>query len=224
MSSSYEHLYAGDLSRFAEQFKAGTWAGTTKAAKQWPKGVPGQTSIVASMTGTAFKRKGTSFLALFSSGIERHRKMLNRRGRHRVSTEPLARFALPAEHLSPTGQAYGWYQEVIHYVPLSGMHVAKQLARLAGEDCEVTIPWRSLTDAVGKADRLGRARAYTERGVEALIDGGWLTVETVGSKRGAKTTFSFQVGDHSEEARRTASSYSEDHDLLIAESLADEAS
>ncbi|ALU93881.1 hypothetical protein WQO_11260 [Streptomyces globisporus C-1027] len=222
MNSSYEHLYTGDLGRFAEQFKAGTWAGTAKAGKQWPKGIPGQTSIVAFMAGAPFKRKGTGFLALFSSGIERHRKMLNRRGRHRVSTEPLAKFALPAEHLPPTGQAYGWYQEVIHYVPLSAMHVAKQLARLAGDDCGVTIPWRSLADAVGKADRLNRTVAYVQRGVEALVDGGWLTVETVGSKRGAKTTFSFQVGDHSEEARRTASSYSEDHDLLIAESLADE--
>ncbi|MEU8853137.1 hypothetical protein AB0C48_00440 [Streptomyces sp. NPDC048556] len=219
----YENLYTGDLNRFANQFKAGTWAGTAKAEKTWPKGIPGQTSIVASMTGTPFKQKGTGFLASHEESIEQHRKLLRRRGRNRLSTEPLAKFALAAEHLSPIGQAYGWYQEVIHYVPLSGIHVAKQLARLAGEGCEVTTTWRSLAYAVGKADRLGRARAYTERGVEALIEGGWLTVETVGSKRGARTTFSLQIGDHSEEARRTATNTLEDRDLMTGEVLLDEA-
>lgn len=221
-ASNYEGLYVGDLSKFAEQFRAGTWAGTAKAAKEWPKGIPGQTSIVASMTSTPFKEKGTGFLARYADSIERHRRLLRKRGRNRLPTEPLAKFALAAEHLPPTGQAYGWYQEVIHYVSLSGIHVAKQLARLAGDDSQVTIPWRSLSYAVGRVDRLGRERAYTERGVQALVESGWLTYETIGSKRGAKTTFYLQVGDHGEEARKGARSIQEDHDLLTENDLLDE--
>ncbi|WP_405559112.1 hypothetical protein OHV08_34455 [Streptomyces canus] len=222
MSNNYEELYTGDLSRIAEQFTRGTWAGTAKAAEEWPKRIPGQVSIISAMTGTPFKSKGTGFLAQYADSIEEHRRLLRMRGRNRLPGEPLAKFALAAEHLPPTGQAYGWYQEVIHYVPLSGIHVAKQLAKLAGDDSRVTIPWRSLSYAVGRVDRLGRERAYTERGVQALVESGWLRVETVGSKRGAKTTFYLQVGDHSEEARRVARSIQEDHDLLTGEALLDE--
>jgi hypothetical protein len=69
------------------------------------------------------------------------------------------------------------------------------MARLCGDDSEVTIPWRSLSDAVGVRDRGGRAMAWTQRGVKALEDAGWLEVETVGSKRGAKTTFRLLAGD-----------------------------
>ncbi|MFB8211606.1 hypothetical protein [Streptomyces sp. NPDC056010] len=104
-------------------------------------------------------------------------------------------FALAAEHTPPTGQAASWYEEVIQYVPRTGRDVARQIARLAGEGCEVTIPWRSLADAVGKRNRAGNLISYTQRGVEVLVESGWLTTKTVGQKRGAKTTFSLEVGD-----------------------------
>lgn len=210
--SNYEDLYTGDLSRIAEQFTQGTWAGTAKAAKGWPKGIPGQTSTVALIgDGIPFKVKATGFLARYADRIREHGRLLAKRG------QPLA-----AENMPPTGQAYGWYQEVIHYVPLSGMLVAKQVARLCGDDSQVTIPWRSLADAVGRKDRLNRERAYTERGVQALVDAGWLTVETIGSKRGARTTFYLQVGDHSEEAKRTAPSSYLDYDVIAEEDTVEE--
>jgi len=218
MGYSYEDIYTGDLSRIAEQFTRGTWAGTAKAAKEWPKGIPGQTSVVALIAGgTPFKVKGTGFLSRHADSIKEHSRLLTKRGRFRLPTEPLAKFALAAEHLPPTGQAYGWYQEVIHYVPLSGMHVAKQIARLCGDESQVTIPYRSLSDAVGRKDRLGRDYAYMQRGVQALVESGWLSVETVGQKRGAETTFYLQVGDHSEQARRAAQGIQEDYDLLAGD-------
>ncbi|WP_328755042.1 hypothetical protein OHA28_30750 [Streptomyces sp. NBC_00269] len=203
MSYSYEDLYAGDLSRISEQFTQGTWNGTAAAKKDRPEGIPGQVSIVSVLSsGTPFKEKGAGFLSVYADSIDQRRRLLHRRGRNRLPSEPLAKFALAAEHLPPTGQAYGWYQEVIHYVPLSGIHVAKQIAKLCGDDSQVTIPYRSLSDAVGKTDRLGRDYAYMQRGVKALLESGWLTVETVGQKRGAKTTFYLQVGDTSEQAKR----------------------
>lgn len=124
------------------------------------------------------------FLEEYAGEIEAHRVKLRKRG------HPLAAEMMPA-----TGQAAQWYADVIQYVPRSGQAVAKQLARLSGEECEVTIPWRSLSDAVGVRDRMGREIAYTQRGVQVLMESGWLTVNTTGSKRGAKTTFSLQVGD-----------------------------
>ncbi|NUV61943.1 hypothetical protein [Streptomyces sp. CAI-85] len=185
MSSNYEELYTGDLSKIAEQFTLGTWEGTAKAAKEWPKGIPGQASIVALMTnGTPFKAKGTGFLTRYADRIKEHSRLLAKRG------QPLA-----AENMPPVGQAYLWYQDVVQCVPLSGMLVAKQIARLAGDDSQVTIPWRSLADAVGRKNRAGNLRSYTERGVQALVESGWLRVETIGEKRGAKTTFYLQVGD-----------------------------
>ncbi|MBM9621528.1 hypothetical protein [Streptomyces zhihengii] len=181
---SYEDLYDGDLSRFANQFKAGGWAGTDKAKKEWPKGIPGQASIITTvMAGSPLKEKGTGFLARYSGEIKERVRLLSKRG------QPLA-----SENMPPAGQAYLWYQDVIQCVPLSGMLVAKQLARLAGEDSLVTIPWRSLADAVGRKNRVGNLRSYTERGVKTLVDSGWLTVTTVGSKRGARTTFYLQPG------------------------------
>ncbi|MEU9331397.1 hypothetical protein AB0D91_48265 [Streptomyces canus] len=217
---SYEELYTGDLSKIAKQFTQGTWAGTATASKERPKGIPGQASVVTLISsGTPFKAKGTGFLAQYAEGINEHGELLTKRGRHRLPTEPLAKFALAAEHLPPTGQAYGWYQEVLHYVPLSGIHAAKQIARLCGDDSQVTIPWRSLSYAVGRKDRLGRERAYTERGVQALVEAGWLRVETIGSKRGAETTFYLQVGDYSEGARRTARAVQEDCNLLTENDL-----
>lgn len=92
------------------------------------------------------------------------------------------------------GQAGFWYEDVIREVPRSGRDVARQIARLCGDDSLVTVPYRSLADAVGVADKAGRQRAYTERGIQALIESGWLKVETVGEKRGAKTTFYLMPG------------------------------
>ncbi|MEU9437939.1 hypothetical protein [Streptomyces sp. NPDC048252] len=106
-------------------------------------------------------------------------------------------FALAAETAPPTGQAALWYADAVQCVSRSGQTVARQIARLCGDESEVTVPWRSLADAVGVRDRAGNLRRYTERGVKALIDTGWLEVETVGSKRGAKTTFRLLPGDRS---------------------------
>ncbi|MDQ0793730.1 hypothetical protein [Streptomyces sp. B1I3] len=120
--------------------------------------------------------------------IEESRAKLRKRG-----------YALAAEHYPPAGQAAQWYADVIQCVPRSGQLVAKQLARLCGQDSLVTVPWRSLADAVGVRDSAGRERAYTERGVQVLIEAGWLTVETIGLKRGAKTTFSLEPGERATE-------------------------
>ena len=103
---------------------------------------------------------------------------------------------LGAEVDYPTRQALLWYLDVIHHVPTgTATDVSKQLARLCGDDSLVTVPWRSLADAVGKTDKAGRLVAYTERGVKVLVEAGWLTVETIGRKRGAKTTFYLMPGD-----------------------------
>ncbi|MFE0509627.1 hypothetical protein [Streptomyces sp. NPDC058964] len=183
--NNYEDLYTGDLNKIAEQFTRGTWAGTAKAAKEWPKGIPGQASIVTLIPGgSPFKAKDTGFLSRYADRIKEHGRLLAKRG------QPLA-----AENMPPIGQAHLWYRDVIQYVPLSGMLTAKQIARLCGDDSQVTIPWRSLADAVGRKNRTGNLRSYTERGVQALVESGWLTVETIGSKRGASTTFYLQVGD-----------------------------
>lgn len=94
-----------------------------------------------------------------------------------------------AEMHPPIGQAYRWYRDAVHDVPLSGMLVARQIARLCGDDSRVSVPWRSLADAVGRKDAQGRTRAFTERGAQTLTEAGWLRVETTGEKRGAVTTF-----------------------------------
>jgi hypothetical protein len=183
--NNYEDLYTGDLSKIAEQIKRVRWEGTTRAGKQWPQGIPGQASVVALIAnGTPLKTKGTGFLARYADDIREHSRLLAKR------RQPLA-----AENMPPTGQAYLWYRDVIQFVPLSGILAAKQIARLCGDDSQVTIPWRSLADAVGRKNRAGNLRSYTERGVQALVESGWLTVETIGSKRGARTTFYLQVGD-----------------------------
>ncbi|MFB7548924.1 hypothetical protein [Streptomyces sp. NPDC056154] len=108
-------------------------------------------------------------------------------------------FALAAETIPPAGQAALWYSDAVQCVSRSGQAVARQIARLCGDDSQVTIPWRSLADAVGIRDRAGHLRRYTERGVRTLVDAGWLEVETVGSKRGAKTTFRLLPGERSTE-------------------------
>lgn len=99
-----------------------------------------------------------------------------------------------AETLPPRGQAALWFEQVRRDVSPSGRDVARQLARLCGDDSQVTIPWRSLADAVARTDKGGRHVAYTQRGVGVLEDGGWLRVATVGRKRGAVTTFYLMPG------------------------------
>lgn len=212
MNYNDKDLYAGDLSRIADQFTRGTWAGTDIAQRKWPKGIPGQASIVTLIGRVKLpKRKAIGFLTTYGAGIKRHRELLVRRARHRLPNESLKNYVLAAENLPPTGQTYGWYQEVIHYVPLSGMLVAKQIARLCGDDSQVTIPQRSLAEAVGRKDRLNRERAYMERGVQSLVDAGWLTVEVIAQGADSTTTYYLQVGDHSAEARRTLQSTYEDY-------------
>ncbi|MEU9329696.1 hypothetical protein AB0D91_38960 [Streptomyces canus] len=129
-----------------------------------------------------------TFAEQYVDTIEGRRVKLRKRG-----------FVLSAEMAPPTGQAALWYADTVQCVPRSGQAVARQIARLCGDDSEVTIPWRSLADAVGVRDRAGNLRRYTERGAKALTDAGWLEVETVGSKRGAKTTFRLLAGDRSSE-------------------------
>lgn len=132
-----------------------------------------------------------NFLDRYADAIEARRTKLRKRG-----------CALAAETAPPGGQAALWYAEATLCVPRSGQAVARQLARLCGDEAEVTIPWRSLADAVGVRDRAGNLRRYTERGVMALTDAGWLEVVTVGSKRGAKTTFCLLPGERPQGAPR----------------------
>jgi hypothetical protein len=119
---------------------------------------------------------------------------LSRVGEHRLMLRK-RRHAMAAEQMPPIGQAAGWYADTIQCVPPSGQHVARQIARLCGNDSLVTIPWRSLADAVGRRNRAGNLRSYTERGVRALVAAGWLQVDTVGRGRGARTTFLLLPGD-----------------------------
>ncbi|MER7934235.1 MULTISPECIES: hypothetical protein [unclassified Streptomyces] len=118
------------------------------------------------------------------SGIEERQAKLRKRG-----------FPLAAENIPPIGQAALWYTDVIQCVPSSGRDVARQLARLCGDDSEVTVPWRSLADAVGVRDSIGRHVAYAQRGVEVLTKAGWLEVETTGRGRAAKTKFHLMPGE-----------------------------
>lgn len=117
-------------------------------------------------------------LVAFRAGIPEHVRLLRKR-----------RIPMSAEDVPPIGQAAEWYADVCQCVPRSAKLVARQIARLCGDDAKVTTTWRSLADAVGVMDKAGRLMAYTQRGVEILVDVGWLRVETVGKKRGAKTTF-----------------------------------
>lgn len=106
---------------------------------------------------------------------------------------------MSAEDREPIGQAYGWYQDVLWYVPAShkgtAHAVAFQIARLCGEDSQVShLTWRSLADAVAERDGLGRRLAFVQSGVKVLEDHGWLERETRGQKRGAVTTWRLMVG------------------------------
>lgn len=94
-----------------------------------------------------------------------------------------------AENNRPVGDSLYWWNLVIHHVPRRAIHTARQLARLAKGELAVTTTWRSLEDAVQRADKAGHTRAYVQGGVDDLKRTGWLEVVTVGTKRGAKTTF-----------------------------------
>lgn len=120
----------------------------------------------------------------FSRKVQERQTLLRRR------TFPMA-----GENMPPTGQAADWYHDAIISVPRTGRHVAKQLARLCGDDSKVTLPWRSLADAVGKTNKAGKRRSYTERGAAVLVEAGWLKVETVGRGRSARTTFYLVPGE-----------------------------
>ncbi|MDP5311991.1 hypothetical protein [Streptomyces poriferorum] len=132
------------------------------------------------------QKKTVHILTAYSAEIEEHRRKLKKRG-----------FALAAEHTPPIGQAADWYWEARLHVPRSARDVARQLARLAGEGCEVTIPDASLADAVMVRDKAGRHVAYMEGGVKILEKSGWITKTVVGQKRGAKTTYTLEVGNRS---------------------------
>lgn len=102
---------------------------------------------------------------------------------------------VPHEWYPPRGQAAGWYEDVQRFVPRSGVLVAHALARLCDLDSVVTISHRSLADAVGRKNAAGYERSFTQRGVECLVDAGWLKVEARGRGRGAVTTYYLMPGD-----------------------------
>lgn len=132
--------------------------------------------------------------------VARHRDGI--RKRHARSRGSVFAAAVSAESLPPTGQAGAWYDDVAYQVPVSARDVARQLARLCGDDSQVAVPWRSLEDAVNVRDRLNRTTAYVQSGVHCLERDGWLSHETVGTKRGAVTTFYLMPGDATFVGRR----------------------
>jgi len=141
-------------------------------------------------------------LADFRARVERHRAPLARRG------QPTSHELVP-----PTGQAAEWYALVLDYCPpRSGRIVGRQIARLCGVDSRVTTTWRSLADAVGIGDKLGRVRAYTERGAEVLSEYGWLDIENEPGSWG--TTFLLQIGDESPWLENIGTEWDEPLDLL----------
>ena len=105
----------------------------------------------------------------------------------------LFKTALSAECITPpTGQAAGWYEDVYRSTFGSALFVAYQIARLCGEDSEVTLPISSLADAVQRYDDAGRLENYTDVGIRTLKDHGWLETERAGR---AGTTFRLTVGE-----------------------------
>jgi hypothetical protein len=128
------------------------------------------------------------------SAKEDHYRLLQRRG-----------FPMAAENFPPVGQAACWHEDLLRNgAPKSAMAVARQLARLCGNDSEVTITYRSLSDAVGLRDAAGRTRAYTERGLQWLRENGWLGVETTGKGYTARTRFSLTIGQRWPDIEDTA--------------------
>jgi hypothetical protein len=118
-----------------------------------------------------------------------------------------ARGPLSAEENAARGWAADWFTVVIgalhshgewldgrnaqkyRQVPESGVHVAAQLARLAGNAREVTVAERKLDDAVGRRDKGGRHIAYTQGGVKVLIRYGYVDKRVTGRGRGARTNY-----------------------------------
>jgi hypothetical protein len=99
----------------------------------------------------------------------------------------------------PKGQAALWLRDVKAYVPkgrLSAAHaVAVEIARLCGDDSQILkLTWRSLAEAVGRSDGLGRPVAFVQAGVKVLEEHGWLERETTGKGRGAVTVWRLMVG------------------------------
>lgn len=94
------------------------------------------------------------------------------------------------EDKPPCGQAALWLEDVLREVSApTAQAVARQLARLCGEDSSVTTTRRSLADAVGLMDKRHRLRAYSEAGVDVLVSRGWLRVEVSGRGCQARTTY-----------------------------------
>ena len=114
-------------------------------------------------------------------------------GRHWLGVRrrgfPVQHEATPAQ-----GQAALWLRDVECLAPRSARDVARQLARLCGDDSVVMIPERSLADAVGVTDAAGRHISYTQVGVKWLTDAGWLRKEVTGRGRGAQTTYYLMPG------------------------------
>lgn len=105
----------------------------------------------------------------------------------------LFKSALSAECITPLkGQAAGWYEDVCRFTFGSALFVAYQIARLCGDDSEVTLPISSLADAVQRYDDAGRLENYTDVGIRTLKDHGWLETERSGR---AGTTFRLTVGE-----------------------------
>lgn len=138
--------------------------------------------------------KQAKLLTDYAKEIAAKRVELRKRA-DRAGAKSVIRYAMAAENRNSQSWTQEWYEEAFRYVPKSGASVAKQLARLAGDDFDVTVTWKSLAEAIGKADKLGRPVAYTQRGVKTLEEAGWLSRTVTGKGRGAKTVFHLQVGD-----------------------------
>ena len=104
---------------------------------------------------------------------------------------------MSAEDMPAVGQAALWLEDVVQLTPLSGILVARQVARLCGEGSETTTTIRRLADAVGRKDSAGRLVAFTESGLEVLQREGWLKVVANGKGCTANTTFRLMPGDTS---------------------------
>ena len=114
--------------------------------------------------------------------------------------------AVQAGYRGLQGQAAAWYADVLDdcSVRLPGLLVAKELARLCGDDSRVKISWRSLADDVGRKDKGGRRVAFTEGGVKTLVSSGWLKVESTGVGNRKSTTFFLMPADERDVLRLSA--------------------
>lgn len=119
-----------------------------------------------------------SIMRDFLRGVdERYAARAERRAQGRSPFE-----ACSAELKLPVGQALGWFRDVPVYHDTRA--VAHQIARLCGEDSQVTTTLRSIADAAQMT------RLATDRHIEILVRSGWL--EKVSTLKG--TTFLLCVG------------------------------